>query len=163
MTVDDTERVQIWFSWSSSSLTDIRACISDVKVLVVQNKCQWNDDRMGLFVIGSAPGIDHPSNWSSFFIMCGSRWHPSFQHIPWIEGTGEPALWSSLYGDRQISFIQHYLSFEATKTPFILYPLGLVIVMLSWLAFLRFLIKFRVSSCSACTISKAPKSAHTTP
>ena len=40
----------------------IEACISDVKVWVVQNKLQLNDDKKNILLIGSAPGIDLPSS-----------------------------------------------------------------------------------------------------
>ena len=40
----------------------IEACISDVKVWVVQNKRQLNDDKTEILLIGSAPGIDFPSS-----------------------------------------------------------------------------------------------------
>ena len=49
----------------------IEACISDVKVLVVQNKLQLNDDKIEILLIGSASGIDLPSS-----IRVG---HPFFQ------------------------------------------------------------------------------------
>ena len=38
----------------------IEACISDVKVWVVQNKLQFNDDKTDSLLTGSAPGIDLP-------------------------------------------------------------------------------------------------------
>ena len=40
----------------------IEACISDVKVWVVQNKLQLNDDKTEILLIGSAPEIDLPSS-----------------------------------------------------------------------------------------------------
>ena len=40
----------------------IEACISDVKVWIVQNKLQLNDDKTELFLIGSASWIDLPSS-----------------------------------------------------------------------------------------------------
>ena len=41
---------------------------------------------------------------------------------------------------RRTGSVQQYLSFEATKTPFfpLLFPLGLIVVMLSLLALFRF-------------------------
>ena len=40
----------------------IKSCISDVKVWVVQNKLQLNDNKTEVLLIGSAPGIDLPSS-----------------------------------------------------------------------------------------------------
>ena len=40
----------------------IEACISDVKVGVVQNKLQLNDDKTEILLIGCAPGINVPSS-----------------------------------------------------------------------------------------------------
>ena len=40
----------------------IVACISDVKVWVVQNKLQLNDDKTEILLIGCAPGINVPSS-----------------------------------------------------------------------------------------------------
>ena len=40
----------------------IDACISDVKVWVVPNKLQLNDDKTEIHLIGSAAGIDLPSS-----------------------------------------------------------------------------------------------------
>ena len=40
----------------------IEACISDVKVWVVQNKLQLNDDKTEILLIGSALEIDLPSS-----------------------------------------------------------------------------------------------------
>ena len=40
----------------------IKACILDVKVWVVQNKLQLNDDKTEILLIGSAPEIDLPSS-----------------------------------------------------------------------------------------------------
>ena len=36
----------------------IESCVSDVKVWVVQNKLQLNDDKTEILLIGSAPGTD---------------------------------------------------------------------------------------------------------
>ena len=40
----------------------IESCILDVKVWVVQNKLQLNDDKTEIFLKGSVPGIDLPSS-----------------------------------------------------------------------------------------------------
>ena len=40
----------------------IESCVSDVKVRVVQNKLQLNDDKTEILLIGSASGIDLPSS-----------------------------------------------------------------------------------------------------
>ena len=47
----------------------IKSCISDVKVWVVQNKLQLNDDETEILLIGSAPGIDRCGSDST----CGSE------------------------------------------------------------------------------------------
>ena len=55
--------VQIGFSFRSFTLSrTIEACISDVKVWIVQNKLQLNDDKTEILLIGSAPGINLPSS-----------------------------------------------------------------------------------------------------
>ena len=40
----------------------IESCISDVKVRVVRNKLQLNEDKTEILLTGSAPGIDLPSS-----------------------------------------------------------------------------------------------------
>ena len=38
----------------------IESCVSDVKVCIVQNKLQLNEDKTEIHLIGSAPGTDLP-------------------------------------------------------------------------------------------------------
>ena len=60
---DDTELYK-WDSPSEAFTLSriVEACISDVKVWVVQNKLQLNDDKTEILLISSAPGIDLPSS-----------------------------------------------------------------------------------------------------
>ena len=63
MFADDIEL----YKWDSPSEVftlsrTIKACISDVKAWVVQNKLQLHDDKTEILLIGSAPGIDLPSS-----------------------------------------------------------------------------------------------------
>ena len=63
MFADDTELYKSDSPSEAFSLSrTIEACISDVKVWVVQNKLQLNDDKKEILLIGSAPGIDLPSS-----------------------------------------------------------------------------------------------------
>ena len=72
MFADDTELYKSDSTSEAFTLSQtIEACISDVKVYVVQNKLQLNDDKIEILLIGSASGIDLPSS-----IRVG---HPFFQ------------------------------------------------------------------------------------
>ena len=63
MFADDTE---LYKSDSPSEAFTLsrtnEACISDMKVWVVQNKLQLNDDKTEILLIGSSLGIDLPSS-----------------------------------------------------------------------------------------------------
>ena len=63
MFADDTELYKLNSSSEAFTLSwTIETCISDVKVLVVQNKLQLNDDKTEILLIHSGPGIDLPSS-----------------------------------------------------------------------------------------------------
>ena len=63
MFADDTELYKSDSTSEAFTLSQtIEACISDVKVYVVQNKLQLNDDKIEILLIGSAPGIVLPSS-----------------------------------------------------------------------------------------------------
>ena len=63
MFADDTELYKSDFPSEAFILAQtIESCVSDVKVWVVQNKLQLNDDKTEILLIGSAPGIDLPSS-----------------------------------------------------------------------------------------------------
>ena len=95
----------------------IEACISDVKVWIVQNKLKLNDDKTEILLIGSAPGIDLPSS-----VRVG---HSDISFSSAARNLG-------VIIDSELA-----LSFP------LLFSLGLIIAMLSLLAVLRFLIKSR--------------------
>ena len=63
MFADDTELYKSDFPSEAFALAPtIESCVTDVKVWVVQNKLQLNDDKTEILLIGSAPGIDLPSS-----------------------------------------------------------------------------------------------------
>ena len=63
MFADDTELYKLDSPSEAFTLSwTIEACILDVKVWVVQNKLQLNDDKTEILIIGSAPGIYLPSS-----------------------------------------------------------------------------------------------------
>ena len=60
---DDTELYKSDSSSEAFTLSrTIEACISDVKIWVVQNELQLSDDKIEILLMGSAPGIDLPSS-----------------------------------------------------------------------------------------------------
>ena len=62
MFADDTELYKSDFPSEALILAQtIESCVSDVKVWVVQNKLQLNDDKTEILLTGSTPGIDLPS------------------------------------------------------------------------------------------------------
>ena len=66
MCIRDRDDTELYKSDSPSEAftlsRTIEACILDVKVWVVQNKLQLNDDKTLILLIGSAPGNDLPSS-----------------------------------------------------------------------------------------------------
>ena len=126
-----------------------------MKVRVIQNKLQLNDDKTEILLIGSAPGIDLPSS------------------VRVVIFDGELALKEQVnklcqvaYLEiRRIGSIRQYLSVEATKT----LVSSLVLSRLDYCNALHagcpqvLLVKIqRVINCSARLIYKASKSAHIT-
>ena len=62
MFADDTELYKLNSSSEAFTLSwTIEACISDVKVWVVQNKLQLKDNKTEILLVDCAPGIDLPS------------------------------------------------------------------------------------------------------
>ena len=99
----------------------IEACISDMKVLVVQNKLQLNDDKTEILLIGSAPEIDLPSSvrvghsdisFSSAARNLGAMFDSELALKEQVNKLCQLAYLEI----RRISSIQQYLSVEATKT-----------------------------------------------
>ena len=67
---DDTELYKSDSPSEASTLSrTIEASISDVKVWVVQNKLQFNDNKIEILLIGSASGTDLPFS----VCACGSE------------------------------------------------------------------------------------------
>ena len=63
MFADDTELYKSDSPSEAFTLSrTIEACISDVKVWVVQDKLQLNDDKTEILLFESAPEIDRPSS-----------------------------------------------------------------------------------------------------
>ena len=60
MTLNCTNRILL--PKLSLSHGPLKPAFHDVKVWVVQNKLQLNDDKTEILLIGSAPGIDLPSS-----------------------------------------------------------------------------------------------------
>ena len=149
----------------------IESCRSDVKVMVVQNKLQLNDDKTGILLIGSAPGIDLPSS------LCVGHSDIPFSNATHNLGVifdGQLALKEQMNKLCQLAYlesrrtgsIQHYLSSEATKT----LVCSLVLSRFDYCNALlagspRVLLDKiqRIIHCSARLIFKVPKSAHITP
>ena len=128
----------------------IEACISDMKVLVVQNKLQLNDDKTEIPLIGSASGIDLPSSvrvgqsdisFSSAACNLGVIFDSKVALKEQVNILCQLAIWR-LEGSVQSDsiFLWKLLKFLFP----LLFSLGLIIAMLSLLAVLRFsLIKSR--------------------
>ena len=128
----------------------IESCISDVKVCVVQNKFQVNDDKTELLLIGSAPGIDLPSS------LCVGHSDIPFSNTARKIGVifdSQLALKEQVNKLSQLAYLEIRRSVQSDtifllKPPTLSFPLmfspGLITVMLSLLALLRFsLIKFK--------------------
>ena len=95
-----------------------------MKVRVVQNKLQLNDDKTGILLIGSAAGIDLPSS------LCVGHSDIPFSNAAHNLGVifdSQLALKEQVNKLCQLAYleirrtgsIQHYLSSEATKTRFL--------------------------------------------
>ena len=131
----------------------IESCISDVKVWVVQNKLQLNDDKTEILLIGSAPGTDLPSS-----LYAGQRDIP-FSNVARHIGVIFDSQLALKEQVNKLCYLAYWRSggsvqsgsIFSLKTPKLSFPLlfslGLIIVMLSLLALLRFsLITFKERS-----------------
>ena len=172
MFVDDTELYKSDSPSEAFTLSwTVEACISDVKVWVVQNKLQLNDDKTEILLIGSAPGIDFPSS------VCVGHSDISFSSAARNLGVifdSELALKEQVNKPCQLAYLEirricsipPYLSVEATKTL-------VSFLVLSGLDYCNALLAGspqvlldkiqRVINCSARLIYKTSKSAHVTP
>ena len=119
--VDDTELYKSRFPSEVFTLAQtMESCVSDVKVWVVQNKLQLNEDKTEILLIGSAPGID----LSSSLCVCQSD-------IPFSSAAHNLGVifdsWLALMeqvnklstcipGDQADGFYPTLSYFEATKT-----------------------------------------------
>ena len=121
MFADDTELYKSDSPSEAFSLArTIESCVSDVKVWVVQNTLQLNDNKTEILLIGFAPGMDLPSS----LCVC-------YSDIPFSSAARnlgvifdsqlalkEPVnkLCQLAYLEiRRIGSIRHYLSSEDTK------------------------------------------------
>ncbi len=148
MFADDTELYKSDFPSEALILAQtIESCVSDVKVWVVQNKLQLNDDKTEILLIGSAPGIDLPSS------LCVGHSDIPFSNAARNLGVIFDIQLATLKEQvnklchlayleiGRIGSLRHYLfvCFEATKVSFpLLFSPGLITVLLSLLALLRF-------------------------
>ena len=128
----------------------IEACISDVKVWVVQNKFQLNDDKTEILLNGSAPRIDLPSSVSVG--QSGISFSSAARNLGVIFDS-ELALKEQVNKLCQLAYLEiegsvlsdSILLWKRLKLSFpLLFSLGLIIAVLSLLALLRLsLIKSR--------------------
>ena len=99
------------------------ACISDVKVWVVQNKMQWNNEKTEILLIGSAPGIDLPSSVrvshsDILFSSAARNLGVIFDSELTLKEQVNKLYQLAYLEIRKIGSIRQYLSVEATKTLF---------------------------------------------
>ena len=171
MFADDTE---LYKSDSPSEVfipsRTIAACIWDMKVWVVQNKLQFNDDKTDSLLTGSAPGIDLPSSARVGQIEIFS----SSAHNSGVIFDSELALKEQVnkfcqlanLETRRIGSIRQCLFVEAIRTLLCSLVLSRLdncnAVLAGSLQVLLDEIQI-VINCSARLIYKTPKSAHITP
>ena len=126
----------------------IESCISNVKVWVVQNKLQLNDDKTEILLIGSTPGTDLLSSlcqkdipFSNVARHIGVIFDSQLALREQVNKLCHLAYWRS-GGSVQSGSI---FSLKPPKLSFpLLFSLGLITVMLSLLTRFRFsLIKFK--------------------
>ena len=172
MFADDTE---LYKSHSPSEAFTLsrttEAFISDMKVGVVQNKLQLNDDKIEILLIGFATGTDLPSSIhvdqsDISFSSAARNLSVIFDSELALKEQVNKLCQLAYLEIRRIGSIRQYLSVEATRT--LVYSL-----VLSRLDYCNGLLAGcsqvlldkiqRVVSCSARLIYKAPKSAHITP
>ena len=87
----------------------IESCVSHVKVWVVQNTLQLNDNKTEILLIGFAPGMDLPSSlcvcYSDIpFSKAARILGVIFDSLLCIEGTGEQTLSTCIPGDQADGF-----------------------------------------------------------
>ena len=122
MFADDTELYKSDSPSEAFTLArTIESCVSDVKVRVVQNKLQLNDDKTEILLIGSASGIALPS--SICVGHCDIPFSNAARNLGVISDSQlalkEQAnkLGQLAYLEiRRIDSVRYYLSSEATKT-----------------------------------------------
>ena len=119
---NDTELYKSDYASEGFTLSrTIEACISDVKVWVVQNKLQLNDDKTEIVLMGSAPGIDLLSSvrvgqsgisFSGAARNLGLIFDCEFALKEQVNKLCQLAYLEI----RQIGSVRQYLSVEATRT-----------------------------------------------
>ena len=151
MFADDTKLYGSDFPSAAVTLSwTIEACISDVKVWVVQNKLPLNDDKTGILLIGSAPGINLPSSvrvgQSDIYVSSSARNLGVIfdSELALKEQRTNSVNWLIWRLERSVQSDSIFL-WKLLKLSFsLLFSLGLITAMLSLLAVLRFsLIKSR--------------------
>ena len=121
MFADDTELYKSDSPSEAFTLSrTIEACISDVNVLVVQNKLQLNDNKTEILLIGSAPGIDLPSSvrvgQSDIFSSAARNLGVIFDSELALKEHVNKLCQLAYLEIRRIGSIHQYLSVGATKT-----------------------------------------------
>ncbi|WP_419634815.1 RNA-directed DNA polymerase, partial [Thiolapillus sp.] len=172
MFADDTELYKSDSPSEAFTLSrTIEACISDVKVWVVQNKLQLNDDKTEILLIGSAPGIDLPSSVrvgqsDISFSSAARNLGVIFDSELALKEQVNKLCQLAYLEIRRIGSIRQYLSVEATKTlvsSLVLSRLDYCNALLAGCPQVLLDKIQRVINCSARLIYKASKSAHITP
>ena len=92
-----------------------------MKVLVVQNKLQLNDDNTEILLIGSAPGIDLPfsvrvGQSDMSFSSAARNLGVIFDSELALKGQVNKLCQPAYLVIKKIGSVQQYLSVEATKT-----------------------------------------------
>ena len=149
----------------------IESCISDVKVWVVQNKLQLNDDKTESLMTGFAPGINLPS---SVCVGHSDILSSNATHNLGVILDSQLALKEQVNIRYQLAYleikrfssIRRYLSSEVTKTvvsSLVLSRLGNCNTVLAGSPRVLLDKIQRVINCSSRLIFKTPKSAYITP
>ena len=111
-----------------------------MKVWVVQNKLQLNDNKTGILLSGSAHGIDLPSSLrvgpSDISFSSAANLDVFFDSELALKEQVNKLCQLAYLEIKRIGSIRQFPSVEASKT--LLFSLGLIIAMLSLLALLRF-------------------------
>ena len=144
---------------------------NDVKVWVVQNKLQLNDDKTEILLIGSAPGIDLPSSVhvgqsDISFSSAACNLSVIFDSELALKEQVNKLCQLAYLEIRRIGSIRQYFSVEATKTlvsSLVLSRLDYCNALLAGCPQVLLDKIQRVINCSAHLIYKASKSAHITP